>query len=56
MMEKELKNLVEIVEGIKGSMEHGTWRDDRGRRLKDTPEWVSFYLAVKNLDKQSTDC
>ena len=39
--------LIEIVEGIKGAMEHGTWRDDHGRRLKDTPEWVAFYVAVR---------
>lgn len=35
-----------IVEGIDGTMNHGTWRDDHGRRLKDTPEWVALYNAV----------
>jgi hypothetical protein len=39
--------LSQIVEGVKGAMEHGTWRDDRGVRLKDTNEWVSFYVTFK---------
>lgn len=34
-----------IVEGIQGAMQHGTWRDEKGQRLKDTPEWVAFYNA-----------
>lgn len=38
--------LIEIVEGINGAMNHGTWRDDHGNRLKDTPEWVAFYNAA----------
>lgn len=37
--------LIQIVEGVKGSIEHGTWVDRNGMRLKDTPEWVSFYVA-----------
>jgi len=24
------------------------WRDENGKRVKDTPEWVSFYVAVHN--------
>jgi len=51
--EKEVINasnwLNEIVEGVRGSIEHGTWRDEKGRRLKDTPEWVQFYVALKRL-------
>lgn len=39
--------LSQIVEGVKGAMEHGTWRDDRGVRLKDTNEWVAFYVTFK---------
>jgi len=35
--------MVSIVEGIDGVMNHGVWRDERGMRLKDTPEWVSLY-------------
>ncbi len=42
--ENTSKSLIEIVEGIKGSMEHGTWTDKNGMRLKDTPEWVAFYV------------
>lgn len=34
-----------IVEGVQGAMEHGTWRDEKGQRLKDTPEWVAFHNA-----------
>ena len=34
--------LINIVEGI-GVMSHGTWRNDHGKRLKDTREWVRFY-------------
>lgn len=37
--------MVSIVEGIDGVMNHGVWRDERGMRLKDTPEWVSLYNA-----------
>jgi hypothetical protein len=41
------KGIKRIVEEIDGSMNHGTWRDDRGNRLKDTPEWVEFYLSLE---------
>lgn len=37
--------MVSIVEGIDGAMNHGAWRDERGMRIKDTPEWVSLYNA-----------
>lgn len=40
-------NLLQIVEGIE-NLGHGTWRDEKSVRLKDTKEWVSFYLAVKD--------
>lgn len=43
----EAENLIQIIEGLKGSMEHGTWRDDKGMRLKDTKEWIEFYLATR---------
>lgn len=42
------KSLKSIVEGIDGTMKHGTWRDDSGRRLKDTAEWVAFYNAISS--------
>lgn len=37
--------MISIVEGINNVMNHGVWRDERGIRLKDTPEWVSLYNA-----------
>ncbi|MBJ2150651.1 hypothetical protein [Paracoccus sp. IB05] len=40
--------LKRIVEEIDGAMNHGTWRDDHGVRLKDTPEWVALYNAMKS--------
>ena len=42
-----------IVEGIDGAMNHGVWRDENGRRLKDTPEWVRFYNATAALNGES---
>lgn len=45
--------LVKIVEGIDGAMRHGTWRDELGMRLKDTPEWVALYVAL--AQKPATD-
>lgn len=39
------KDLIGIVEGI-NNLSHGTWRDEKGQRLKDTPEWVKFYNAI----------
>ena len=44
---RKLTGLVDIVEGFNGAMCHGTWRDDKGFRLKDTAEWVSYYCAAK---------
>jgi len=38
--------LKRIVEEIDGAMNHGTWRDEHGMRLKDTPEWVEFYNSL----------
>ena len=40
-----------IVEGITGAMRHGTWRDERGVRLKDTPEWVALYNALNAANR-----
>ena len=45
-IEVKARALKEIVEGISGAMNHGTWRDENGMRLKDTPEWVQFYNAI----------
>lgn len=48
--ERELEgaadDLVGVVERIEGAVRHGTWRNESGERLKDTPEWARFYLAV----------
>lgn len=53
--EKEVINaanwLNEMVEGISGAIEHGTWRDEKGRRLKDTPQWVQFYVSLKRVGR-----
>lgn len=38
-----------IIEEIYGAMTHGTWRDENGRRLKDTQEWVKFYNALSAI-------
>ena len=43
------RGLTEIVEGIDGAMNHGTWRNDNGKRLKDTQEWVQFYVALRAI-------
>lgn len=47
---KSAKELNRIVEGIDGTMNHGTWRDQNGTRLKDTPEWASFYNAISSSE------
>lgn len=44
------RSLRQIVEEIDGAMNHGTWRDDHGARLKDTPEWVALYNALTQSD------
>jgi len=41
--------LKEIVEDISGAMDHGTFRAEKGMRLKDTPEWVAFYVALAQI-------
>lgn len=47
------KSLVGIIEGINGTMNHGTFRGEKsGLRLKDTPEWVAFYVALSALSKR----
>jgi hypothetical protein len=55
-MSNDLRTLIEAVSGLKriveeidGAMNHGTWRDDHGTRLKDTPEWVAAYNAFAAL-------
>lgn len=40
--------LVSIVEGVEG-LSYGTWRDRHGCRLKDTKEWVAFYVESKRF-------
>jgi hypothetical protein len=46
--------LISIVEGVKGTMEHGDWRDKDGMRLKDTNEWVMFYTTFKSAIRGET--
>ena len=43
-------DLVQLVEGFAGAMDHGTWVDCHGFRLKDTKEWANFYCLSKKLD------
>ena len=44
--------LSSIVEGIQGAFNHGTWRDEKnGMRLKDTSEWVTFYVALAAIQE-----
>ena len=42
-----------IVEGIQ-NLNHGTWRDEKGMRLKDTPEWVAFYNSLPSAAAHPT--
>ena len=43
------EDLIELVEGIDGTMKHGTWCDEKGQRLKDTDPWVRLYVASRAL-------
>ena len=45
-----VRGMKRIVEEIDGAMNHGTWRDEHGVRLKDTPEWVALYNAIVECD------
>jgi len=47
MVSAPVEDLIDIVEGI-GGIQHGTWRDEQGHRLKDTPAWTAFYVAARN--------
>jgi hypothetical protein len=47
------KRLIAIVEGIEGA-KHGTWRDDNGMRLKDTKEWIEFYITKPDITETPT--
>lgn len=44
-----VKHLIEIIEGPFG---WATARSAHGRRLKDMPEYVAVYLAVKDFQPQ----
>lgn len=50
------KGVKSIVEELTGTMTHGTWRDDRGMRLKDTPEWIALYNAVADAERYNPYC
>jgi hypothetical protein len=46
--------MISIVEGVQGALQHGTFRaESSGIRLKDTPEWVAFYLMAARAERQS---
>ena len=49
-----MAGLKRIVEEIDGAMNHGTWRDEKGMRMKDTPEWVSAYVALAAIKEPKT--
>ena len=52
-MREEVDALIRLVEGP-GCLR---WQDGQGFRLKDTPEWVAFYVAAKNaLAQQPAAC
>jgi hypothetical protein len=40
-----------IVEEIDGALVHGTWRDEHGRRFKDTSAWVAAYVALAAIER-----
>jgi len=41
-----IENVLNAVEGVGGALEYGTFRGEKnGKRFKDTPEWVAFYVA-----------
>lgn len=40
-------NLVDLIEGISGLGQR--WTNGSGFRLKDTGQWVEFYVAVKSF-------
>lgn len=44
----ELEALINLVEGLPAH----DWRNQHGQRIKDTPEWVKFYCAVKNATRK----
>jgi hypothetical protein len=52
MKQDTIQKLISIVEGINGAMNHGTWRDDKRMRLKDTPEWVQFYVEAADDERR----
>lgn len=47
-LENAARDLNQIVEGVKNER----WASD-GRRLKDTPEWCAFYVALANFKMPS---
>jgi hypothetical protein len=55
-MADAMRGLRRIVEEIDGAMTHGIWRDERGVRLKDTPEWVAAYNALSAYDAHIAQC
>ena len=50
---KTVQDLIGIVERIEGAMNHGTWCDEKGMRLKDTPEWVARHLFGSSYNNKT---
>lgn len=51
-MSEVVRALIDAVEGIGGAMNYGTFRSERdGLRLKDTKEWVAFYVAADEEER-----
>jgi hypothetical protein len=49
-VQEAVSGVIEIVEGVRGAMEHGTWRAERSNlRMKDTDEWVRLYNLRRAL-------
>lgn len=54
-MDKEREALMRVCQGMIDIVERvgcKDWRDQHGRRLKDTKEWVEFYVTVKRAAEQ----
>lgn len=55
-MDKEREALMRVCQGMIDIVERvgcKDWRDQHGRRLKDTKEWVEFYVTVHRAAEQA---
>lgn len=48
----EAQNLVSIVEGIHSPSDHWRSTSEANMRLKDSPVWCAFYVALQNATRQ----